>query len=230
MTDAGASSFLSSFVPLTQVLIYAFLVDAVAYLAPNAYALARGCALFTPFVAWWRLVRWLALNVIFADVCLLALWAWWTARFPQDDILEGASVASGASAPASQQQQHEKPHRTGVAAAAADEAERTLPLAARAAPLCAAFVCGCGVAVALAVVASGDTRTQALRIAPCSDGARFVADCARSGLYLSAAHRWLMYAQAFAVGACTRTRAFECALTHTSSHGARMHTCMHPVQ
>jgi hypothetical protein len=203
----------------TQVLIYAFLVDAIAYLAPNAYALARGCALFAPFVAWWRLVRWLALNVIFGDICLLALWSWWTARFPQDDIPEGASVASGGQGDEPLKQQ---PRRAGVAAAAADEAARTLPLAARAAPLGVVFCAGVGIAIALAIVAASDTRAEA----PCADGPRFVADCAQHGLHLSTAHRWLMYAHACTVGTHTSMHAHTCVHAcmhaHTSAH-SRMH-------
>jgi hypothetical protein len=58
-----------------RVLVVAYVLNAVAYLAPNAYALSHPCALFAPFVVWCQLVRWLCLAVILADVTVLVVGA-----------------------------------------------------------------------------------------------------------------------------------------------------------
>ncbi len=176
------------------MLLYAFLLNTVAYLAPNAYALAHPCALFAPFVTWCRLVRWICLNVLFASVALLALQSWWTARFPHDD------VAPEEYAVVKKQQRSSRSGSSGSISGWSERLAGAAPLAVRAAPLALVFLGSIGVVIALAVVADGDVRTQGLRGAPCRD-AFFTQDCQRAGLHLTRAHRWLLYAHAILIGA-----------------------------
>ena len=98
------------------MLLYAYGVTVVAYLAPNAYALARPCALFATFVTWCRGARWVALNVLFAGIVALALECWWAAGFPADDVAE-----------------EEQQHKGKEAGAKTKKKSTDLPIAVRAA-------------------------------------------------------------------------------------------------
>jgi hypothetical protein len=181
-----------------QALVGAYVLNAVAYLAPNAYALARPCALFSPVIIWLQLVRWLCLAVILADVALLALQSWWLARFPDDDVPFDADAADARDAsPWTKLPLGVKRYASALWAnggvEGGDGRGRDALLwqwALRAAPLAAVFSAQVGVVIALAVV----TAREPLPAQPCSDGAAFVALCRRDGLLLRPARRGLLIA------------------------------------
>ena len=75
-----------------QVLLYAYLCNALLWLAPNCYALAKQCGPFTTFVIWAEGVRWLFINLIMALICVIASHGHWTARYAVDEGGEDAHV------------------------------------------------------------------------------------------------------------------------------------------
>lgn len=143
-------------------------------------------------------MRWLCLAVILADIALLALQAWWLARFPDDDVPFDADAADPrdaspwAALPLGITRYASALWANGGAKGGEQEGRGRDALlwqwALRAAPLAAVFCAQVGVVIALAII----TAREPLPAQPCADGAAFVARCQQHGLLLRPARRGLL--------------------------------------